>query len=102
MLKYVNAKKEIAKKSLEYKAAWYHMELPKPDKRSFDSFDESSLDQKKVLTQKVLNYVLWNTLTIPDCAYQSYCDHVGTKIVTPVTISNCLIDYTVCYRHTLL
>ena len=56
MLKYVNAKKKIAKKSVEYKAEVSWNKLA-PDKRSFERYDEFCKDQKKVLAQKMLNYV---------------------------------------------
>ena len=56
MLKYVNAKKKIAKKSVEYKAETSWNKLT-PAKRSFESYEDFCKDQKKVLTQKMLNYV---------------------------------------------
>ena len=56
LLKYVNAKKKIAKRSVEYKAerAWNAL---LPEKRSLDTYEAFSKDQKIVLAQKRLNYV---------------------------------------------
>ena len=54
-LKYVNAKKMIAKRSVEYKVEIAWNKLP-PDKRSLDTYEAFCTDQKQVLTQKRLNY----------------------------------------------
>ena len=54
-LKYVNAKKKIAQRSVEYKSEVAWNKLP-PDKRSFDTYNDFCSDQNKTLHQKRLNY----------------------------------------------
>ena len=56
LLKYVNAKKAIAKRSVEFKAERSWNALP-PEKRSLDTYDAFSKDQKIVLSQQRLAYV---------------------------------------------
>ena len=56
LLKYVHAKKAIAKRSVEFKAERAWNALP-PEKRSFDTYEAFSKDQKLVLSQKRLTYV---------------------------------------------
>ena len=56
LLNYVNAKKQIAKRSVEFKAERAWNALP-PEKRSLDTYEKFSKDQKTVLSLKRLTYL---------------------------------------------